>query len=367
VAGPATGCPRGFAITSLDKIEQQTGRILEYEYFPLAEMGQSTIPFDATVVLYSKLRPNLNKVVEPDRAGYATSELVPLLPDTDRLTREYLAAYLRSTYFVAWAVSKVAGAKMPRLSPRLLMDASLPLPSLDRQREIAAVLDRICALKRNAEAQLAQLKLLAKSRFVEMFEGKTFPLKRLDYCVEEMFIGPFGSALKNECFVEQEKGFCMVYEQKHAIHKDMTVPARYVDRLKYEELKRFTVLPGDLIVSCRGTVGEVFAIPEDAPMGIMHPSIMKIRLKPNVFDSTYFIFSLRRYMKENAYKAQGSGVKMAVTATVLGKECFAVPPIDLQRKFSAFIEQLDKSAFAVNKLIEQYDLLYRAKLQEYFG
>ena len=44
-----------------------------------------------------------------------------------------------------------------------------------------------------------------------------------------------------------------------------------------------------------------------------------------------------------------------------------LPPLNLPREFAAFIEQLDKSLFAVNKLIEQYDLLYRAKLQEYFG
>ena len=44
-----------------------------------------------------------------------------------------------------------------------------------------------------------------------------------------------------------------------------------------------------------------------------------------------------------------------------------LPPLNLQREFAAFIEQLDKSLFAVNMLIEQYDLLYRAKLQEYFG
>ena len=44
-----------------------------------------------------------------------------------------------------------------------------------------------------------------------------------------------------------------------------------------------------------------------------------------------------------------------------------LPPLNLQREFAAFIEQLDNSLFAVNKLIEQYDLLYRAKLQEYVG
>ena len=54
--------------------------------------------------------------------------------------------------------------------------------------------------------------------------------------VEEMFIGPFGSSLKNECFVAQEHAYCMVYEQKHAIQKTMKVETRYVDEKKYKEL-----------------------------------------------------------------------------------------------------------------------------------
>lgn len=79
-----------------------------------------------------------------------------------------------------------------------------------------------------------------------------------------MNIGPFGSDLKNDCFVSKENGYCMVYEQKHAIDKDMTVEARYVTKEKYEKMKRFDIGPGDIIVSCRGTIGECFILPSDA-------------------------------------------------------------------------------------------------------
>lgn len=65
--------------------------------------------------------------------------------------------------------------------------------------------------------------------------------------VEEMFIGPFGSSLKNECFVDEEDAYCMVYEQKHAIQKTLDGKNRFVDKNKYYELKRFTIKPGDII------------------------------------------------------------------------------------------------------------------------
>lgn len=152
--------------------------------------------------------------------------------------------------------------------------------------------------------------------------------------VEEMFIGPFGSSLKNECFVDEEDAYCMVYEQKHAIQKTLDGKNRFVDKNKYYELKRFTIKPGDIIVSCRGTIGETFIVPENAPLGIMHPSIMKIRLKPNVYNIEYFNLLLKNRLKDYNKSANGSGIKMAISATELGKELFPIPPMDEQQKTS---------------------------------
>ena len=185
--------------------------------------------------------------------------------------------------------------------------------------------------------------------------------------VEEMFIGPFGSALKNSCFVEEDQSYCMVYEQKHAIQKTMDVETRFVDEKKYNELKRFTVLPGDIIVSCRGTIGEVFLVPEGAPMGIMHPSIMKIRLKTDVYNKTFFLFMLRRYMKEHISEANGTAVKMAVTATSLGKEEFIVPPMEMQNEWMSIVDQSDKSKFELEQSISELTATYKRIIADNLG
>ena len=65
-------------ILNLDMIESNTGRIIEKVYQPLNEIGNSTISFDTECILYSKLRPYLNKVAIPDTTGYATSELISM-------------------------------------------------------------------------------------------------------------------------------------------------------------------------------------------------------------------------------------------------------------------------------------------------
>ena len=124
-------------LLNLDMVESQTGRIIEYLIVPKDEVGNSTCVFDDSTVLYSKLRPYLNKVVIPDRCGYATSELIPLKPNTSKINREYLAYMLRSDEFVSMISEKVAGAKMPRVSMGDFRNFDVPVPPKELQNEFA--------------------------------------------------------------------------------------------------------------------------------------------------------------------------------------------------------------------------------------
>ena len=249
-----------------------------------------------------------------------------------------------------------------------LTDAIIPLPSVKKQDEIVERLDKVSGLIEKRKTQLEKLDLLIKSRFIEMFGDESkYHSKPLTESVEEMFIGPFGSSLKNECFVSKDAGYCMVYEQKHAIRKTMDVDTRYVDEKKYTELQRFTIKAGDIIVSCRGTIGETFVVPDGAPMGIMHPSIMKIRLKESIYNKVFFNYLLMNVLKQHEAEANGSGIKMAITATELGKEPFIVPSMDLQKRFASFVEQVDKSKFEIQKSLEKLETLKKSLMQQYFG
>ena len=240
--------------------------------------------------------------------------------------------------------SKTHGATMKHIVKKDFDGTTIPYPSIEKQAEIADHLRRITSLIDKQTEQLLVLDQLVKSRFIELFgDADRFEAAPLDDNVVEMFIGPFGSSLKNECFVAADQGYCMVYEQKHAIKKTMDVDTRYINEKKYKELHRFTVRGGDIIVSCRGTIGETFIIPEGAPFGIMHPSIMKIRLKASAYNRVFFNHLLQTVLDRHAAEANGSGVKMAITATALGKEHFILPPMELQEQFAAFVEQTNKS------------------------
>ena len=249
---------------------------------------------------------------------------------------EFLVVYTSTELYSAQVNKCVTGTTRQRISRNNLAKILVPCPDIKEQQLFVQF------------AQQADKSKFAgfKSQFIEKFgPSSSWPKEELYKNVEEMFIGPFGSSLKNDCFVEKEKGYCVVYEQKHAIEKSIELPFRYVTHDKYQELKRFEVLPGDIIVSCRGTVGEVYRIPDNAPRGIMHPSIMKIRLKKESFCSEYFVFAVAEYMKDRESKNLGTGVKMAVTATDMGKELFTKPSVTEQNSFISIIHHADKSKY----------------------
>jgi len=260
------------------------------------------------------------------------------------------------------------GAAQPGLAVSKLETLSIEIPNISEQNKIAQTLYKVEQLVNFRKQQLAKLDELVKARFVEMFgDEQAFNKEPLSQNVEEMFIGPFGSSLKNENFVSKENGYCMVYEQKHAIRKTMDVETRYIDKPKYEELKRFSIHGGDIIVSCRGTIGETYIVPLNAPLGIMHPSIMKIRVKDSIYNRVFFDFLLQEKLKQHEAQANGSGVKMAVTASALGKEEFIVPSIPFQNQFAAFVERVDQQKQTVQQSLEKLELMKKALMQEYFG
>ncbi len=145
---------------SLDQIESETGEIVGKRYAAASDAGTSTFCFDAGNVLYSKLRPYLNKVAIPDEPGIATTELIPLRPDPKTLNKRFLAHYLRSPRFVNQASHHVAGAKMPRVVMDWFWEHEAPIPSPKEQSRIVELLDdadRLRRIRREADAKAARI------------------------------------------------------------------------------------------------------------------------------------------------------------------------------------------------------------------
>lgn len=151
-------------LLNLDMIEKNTGRIINRHKIKYEDIGNSVYKIGPNQVLYSKLRPNLNKVVISDDFGYCTSELLPLNPQKGFLNCQYLAYLLRTKECVTLFSGKVAGAKMPRTDLKAFRTFQIPIPPFELQEKFSARIEQIEAQKKTVEETIANLQVLLDSR-----------------------------------------------------------------------------------------------------------------------------------------------------------------------------------------------------------
>jgi type I restriction enzyme S subunit len=148
--------------------------------------------------------------------------------------------------------------------------------------------------------------------------------------------GPFGGDLKTDGFVE--KGF-KVYEQKNAIYRSATLGASFIPDEKYAAMRRFRVKPGDVIMSCSGTVGRSFRVPSEAPEGIINQALLIMRfggeLDPSFTDQILLSDFFEKQILDNS---QGGAMKNLVGMSVFKQIRLPVPPLDEQRLIAIHIQ-----------------------------
>lgn len=161
--------PSPCRIINLDQIEKETGYLSETEWTDPKQASSSTHAYTSDHVLYSKLRPNLNKVVCPDDVGLCTTELIRLRPEPAKLRRKFLTYFLRSEHYMGFARQVVAGAKMPRMVMDRFWEFEIPLPPLPEQDRIVEILDQADTLRQQRRQADALSQRILPALFQEMF------------------------------------------------------------------------------------------------------------------------------------------------------------------------------------------------------
>jgi len=141
-----------------------SGKFLGVRASADAGLKSNKFAFTEDHVLYGKLRPYLAKIAAPDFGGICSTDIIPIRPG-DRLDRRYLLHFLRTPAMVAHAAHKSVGINLPRLSPNVLESFEVPLPPIEEQRRIAAVLDAAEALRAKRRQALSKLDQLDRSIF----------------------------------------------------------------------------------------------------------------------------------------------------------------------------------------------------------
>lgn len=122
----------------IDSIEAKTGRLVGYRTVAEDKLVSGKYPFTAKHIIYSKIRPNLNKVALPDFSGLCSADAYPIMPIEGKSNRVFLAHVMRSDYFLDYILPLSGRAQMPKVNKDAIRGFSMPLPPIDLQNTFAA-------------------------------------------------------------------------------------------------------------------------------------------------------------------------------------------------------------------------------------
>ena len=221
------------------------------------------------------------------------------------------------------------------------------IPERVKQDQIVEKLDKLVEMQSKKTTQLKKYDDLVKSQFIEMFgdvntNPKHWEMTKLQNICSSIVRGPFGSALKKEFFVEKNDTTYKVYEQKNAIQKSEKLGTYYITKEKYEELKRFECKPNDFIMSCSGTMGELYQLPASSEKGIINQALCKFTLNGKM-NSTVFLEFMKDAIRN--IETKGSGIQNIASVIYIKNLDVYVPPIELQNQFADFVKHIDKLKF----------------------
>ena len=319
-------------LLNLDMIESNTGRIIEKVYEDV-ENALSVQSFDEGNVLFSKLRPYLNKVVIPDEPGMATTELVPLRPEPSKLHKVFLSHMLRGNQFVNYANDIAGGTKMPRMPLTELRNFDCILPPMDKQLEFVFIAEQADKSKFGD----------FKSQFIEMFGD---PMTNTKAWVEFGYIGNYTQIVLGTTPNSKNSSYWNG-EIKWITPAEMTEESYYIydteRHLTEEGLKaaNLTLLPcRSVLFSTRAPIGKVGLV--GSPMYCNQG--FKNFVCGDQLNPVYLYYSL--IFKREYLVSLGTGT----TFKELSKKAvenlkIAVPPLILQNKFEEIYQQADKSKF----------------------
>ena len=318
------------------------------------------------------------------KMGFVTKEMLPLCMNTStirfkvlddsQLNIRYFMYYLKSQNYKKQLSKLITGSAQLNYGPSHLEKIIFPICDFKKQEEIVLKLDLVTQILEDYKIQILKYDDLIKARFVEMFgsiyDGE-YELKTLPEIVNEdknaIKRGPFGGALKKDDFVEN--GY-LVYEQRHAIHNDFDYAKYYITQKKYDDMIGFKVVPGDLIISCSGvTLGRIAEVPKGAKEGIINQALLKLSLNQQIMLNTFFIHQFRgEEIQEILFGfSRGSGIPNMPSMSDVKSVKFICPPLELQKEYCDFVQQVDKSKLAVQQSLEKTQQLFDSLMQEYFG
>ena len=283
----------------------------------------------------------------------------------------YAAYYFESPFFKRRIVNITKkSVNQASFTVTALKEINIPILSIEEQRRIAAILNKVSNLIAKHRRQLDTLDELAKARFVELFgdlRSNTYGWET--FAFDECFdITSSKRILKSE-WKAQGIPFLRVRDMVQLATTGKMDNEFFVSEKFYASLNDSDGVPkeGDILVSATSTLGKCHVVGVEERFYFKDADILRFRPKGSI-NPIFFIEQMKNdYIKEQIARTLGVTTVAHFTIKAAKTINMRYPDIALQEKFAAFIEQTDKSKVAIRKSLEKLEILKKALMQQYFG
>ncbi len=358
----------------ISSVDNETKKVTGYQTITFGEApSRARKAVKRGNVLVSTVRPNLNAValLEEDTPNVSVASTgFCVLESKDDVDPRFILNFCKSKPFIDDMVSQATGASYPAVSDKIVRSALVPKYSYQEQRHISTVLDKLAGIIDDRRIELQQLDDLIKAQFVELFgDPELNPMRWTESKLSEKLDVIGGYAFKSEEF-DEEDGIPVL--RIGNVNSGFFKPVNMVYWKEDEDLERYAIYPGDLVMSLTGTVGKddygnVCILGDAYPKYYLNQRNAKLEIKEGL-DKFY----LSQLLKFESIKKKLTGISRGVRqANIANRDIqnlvVPIPPMENQIQFTDFVKQVDKSKAAVQKSLTETQKLFDSLMQEYFG
>lgn len=295
--------------------------------------------------------------------------LAALTVNEDICAQEYLWHVLSGK--VDELNSKGTGSTFKAINKKTLSETEIPLPPIDEQRKIAAILDKVSDLIAKRQQQLDKLDEMIKARFMEIFGDSETNTK--NWRVLPMSkICSVGSSKRIYQSEQSSSGvpFWRISDLTSLITTGTVTPELYIPEERYKELKTQGQVPapGDILITSRGTLGQCYIVKVNDRFYFQDGMISWLSGYMDGVTPLYisYLFTMPGFRKQIDSMQAGSTVAY-LSITMIKKLKVMLPDIESQQQFASFVSKTEKTKTTISRSLEKLETLKKALMQEYFG
>jgi type I restriction enzyme S subunit len=302
--------------------------------------------------------------------GVLASTMIKIFP-SEEIDKRFLYYYLTKNFQKLRGTT--VGTGIPHVNKKVFEELLIPLPSLNEQKRIAEILLGVDNAIEGADKAIVKLDRLKRGLMGELLTGrirvreengrlsfyretepqeteigkipKEWGLAKLEK-IAKIITGPFGSQLKKS---ELTNHGIKVYTQENVLERNFEIGNLYISEEKFKELKNFEVMPDDVLLTIRGTIGKSIKVPTSITKGIIHTNLAIIRLekKEVLPDFVELVFNESEIWMEQVRRMYSATTIPALYGRTLKQIKIMLPPLNEQKAITHIFS-------TVNRAIELY-------------